>query len=96
MMIIQGIHRVFKLSLASGATALGSVKPRRLSQVRTDALVRQAKLGVSDWVKGPSRVRTNQPLVPSVAAVRRRSQKPNETVEAYTGNHIGRKRDRTL
>src|SRR5216110_1449821 len=45
--------------------------------------------------ESPSRVKTNQLLVPSVAAVRRRSQGPNETVEAYTGNHAGRKGDRS-
>ena len=40
--------------------------------------VRQAKLGVSDWVQ-----------VPMEQGLTNRS-------EAYTGHHIGRKRDRTL
>jgi hypothetical protein len=32
------VQLIAKLSLASGATALGSVKPRYLSQVQTDPL----------------------------------------------------------
>jgi len=40
------------------------------------------------------RVRSNQPPVPSVAVVEE-VKEPNETAEAYTGNHIGRKGDRT-
>jgi len=41
----------------------------------------------------PCWVRSNQPPIPSVAVVEE-VKEPNETAEAYTGNHIGRKGDR--
>ena len=42
----------------------------------------------------PCRVRPNQPPAPRVAVVEEVTR-PNETAEAYPGNHIGRKGDRT-
>jgi hypothetical protein len=46
--------------------------------------------------ESPCRIRPNQPFVPSVAVVKEEWKKfPNETIEAYTGNHMGHKRDRT-
>jgi len=48
--------------------------------------------------ESPCWVRANHPPIPSVAIVRKVVQeertKPNEAVEAYTGNHIARKGDR--
>ncbi len=47
--------------------------------------------------ESPCWVRANHPPIPSVAIVRKVVQevrtKPNEAVEAYTGNHIARKGD---
>ena len=41
-------------------------------------------------------VRINHPLLPSVATVTEEVETPNESVEAYTGNHADRRRDRDL
>src|ERR1044072_7938000 len=58
--------------------------------------LRCAKQSLVFLIGCKSRVRSNQPLIPSVAVVEEVSQSSNETIEAYTGHHIGRKRDRTL
>jgi len=59
--------------------------------------LRCAKKAWCFWLgASPNWVRSNQPLIPSVAVVEEVSQSSNETIEAYTGHHIGRKRDRTL
>ena len=66
--------------------------------IKTKTSERQVKLGTSCRVKVPAEgegpLRSNQPLIPSVAAVRRCQYEPNVTVEAYTGNHAGRRGNR--
>ena len=71
--------------------------PREVPELK--AVVRQEKLGAFLQGGSPCRARPNQPPVPSVAvaeeAVEKGGPRPNRAAEAYTGNHIGRRGDRT-
>jgi len=58
-------------------------------------MVRQAKLGASGGVKVPVEEGLTSRLLPSVATATA-EVKPNKSVEAYTGKHAGRRRDRNL
>ena len=46
--------------------------------------------------ESPSGVRINHPLLPSVATATAEVETPNKSVEAYTGKHADRRRDRDL
>ena len=46
--------------------------------------------------ESPCGVRINHPLLPSVATATEEVETPNESVEAYTGKHADRRRDRDL
>src|SRR2546427_743479 len=46
--------------------------------------------------ESPCGVRINHPLLPSVATATAEVETPNKSVEAYTGKHAGRRRDRDL
>src|SRR5437867_10500813 len=59
-------------------------------------LVRQAQLGAFLQGESPCGVRINHPLLPSVATATEEVETPNESVEAYTGKHADRRRDRDL
>ena len=59
------------------------------------SLVRQAQLGAFLRGESPCGVRINHPLLPSVATATEEVA-PNESVEAYTGKHADRRRDRAL
>ena len=45
--------------------------------------------------ESPCQGRANHPLVPSVAVVEEVLYGLNEIIEAYTGNHVDRRGDRT-
>src|SRR5438093_1270003 len=65
-------------------------------RIGVELVVRQAKLGAFLQGESPSGVRTNHPLLPSVATATEEVETANESVEAYTGKHADRRRDRDL
>ena len=58
--------------------------------------MRQAQLGAFLQGERPCGVRINHPLLLSVATATEEVETPNESVEAYTGKHADRRRDRAL
>ena len=68
----------------------------RLLRLIIEPLVRQAKLGAFLQGESPCGVRINDPLLPSVATATKEVETANESVEAYTGKHADRRRDRDL
>ena len=59
------------------------------------ALVRQAKLGASCRVQVPAEQGLTNHSYRVWQLWRRHDVRPNKTVEAYTGNHVARRGDRT-
>ena len=92
--IISGVENIVLLTewIVAATQMIGS-KSLRLS---VKPLVRQAKLGAFLQGASPSGVRINHPLLPSVATATEEVETPNKSVEAYTGKHAGRRRDRDL
>src|SRR5207247_1495259 len=63
---------------------------------RPTAMCAKRSLALSLQGESPCGVRTNHPLLPSVATATEEVETANESVEAYTGKHADRRRDRDL
>src|SRR3989442_6676865 len=75
---------------------LAAQRARGSARLIVRPLVRQAQLGAFLQGESPCGVRINHPLLPSVATATEEVETPNESVEAYTGKHADRRRDRAL